>query len=120
MANFFLISLFLLTSLFGDSLDVDSTKIRNPKIAWKLSFIPGLGQVYNGKFLKSSCFILGQTYAYYKRKQYIESGEVGKRNTYGWWIFGLYVWGILDAYVDAQLSTFPLESSSNTVNKKET
>ena len=36
---------------------IDSTKIRNPKVAWKLGFIPGLGQLYNGKVIKGTIFI---------------------------------------------------------------
>ena len=36
-------------------------------------------------------------------------GNVGSRNTYAWWIFGLFVWNMLDAYVDAQMSTFPVK-----------
>ena len=44
-----------------------------------------------------------------------DEGRIGLRNTYAWWVFGLFVWNILDSYVDAQLSTFPikrLESSA--------
>ena len=39
---------------------IDSTMIRNPKIAWKLGLIPGLGQLYNGKYLKAIGFIAGE------------------------------------------------------------
>ena len=30
---------------------VDSTKVRDPGIAWKLGVLPGLGQIYNGKYV---------------------------------------------------------------------
>lgn len=52
-----------------------------------------------------------------KRSEFSESGQIGKRNTYSWWLFGLYVWGMLDAYVDAQLSTFPTEKNNNLENE---
>ena len=96
---------------------IDSTKIKNPNVAWKLSLIPGMGQFYNEKYVKSGVFILVGSYAYFKRSDFTSSGEIGKRNTYSWWLFGLYVWGILDAYVDAQLSTFPTEINDKLENK---
>ena len=34
------------------------------------------------------------------------------RNTYAWWTFGLYIWSMLDAYVDAHLSSFPVNKSN--------
>jgi len=34
--------------------------------------------------------------------------NIHKRNTWGWWIFGIYTLGILDAYVDAHLTSFPI------------
>ena len=94
---------------------IDSTKIRDPKLAWKLGFVPGLGQIYNGKYIKAVGFISSEYYAVSKFIYY-KSGDksIGLRNTYGWWIFGLLVWNILDSYVDSHLSTFPirkLESS---------
>jgi CheY-like chemotaxis protein len=45
-----------------------------------------------------------------------KENRIGLRNTYAWWTFGLFVWNMLDAYVDAQLSTFPvrlLESNND-------
>ena len=97
---------------------IDSTKIKIPSVAWKLSLIPGMGQLYNEKYVKSVAFILGGAYAYHKRSEFVSSGQIGKRNTYSWWLFGLYVWGILDAYVDAQLSTFP-STKNNTLQNEE-
>ena len=94
---------------------IDSTKIRNPKIAWKLGFVPGLGQLYNGKHLKALGFVAGEYMALSRYNKFKQANHIGLRNTYAWWIIGLYIWNILDAYVDAQLSTFPikrLESNS--------
>ena len=88
---------------------IDSSKVRNPKLSWKLSVIPGLGQLYNGKYMKAIGFVVGEYIAVSNFNEYKESNHIGLRNTYAWWIFGLYVWNILDAYVDAQLSTFPVK-----------
>ena len=94
----------------------DSTKVRNPGLAWKLSVIPGMGQLYNGKYLKAIGFFGAEYFAVNRFIQLENNDSIGLRNTYGWWVFGLFVWNMLDAYVDAQLSTFPikrLESSTN-------
>jgi len=105
---------------FAQESYVDSTKIKDPKLAWKLGFIPGAGQIYNEKYLKAFSIIALQGYATHQFIKFKKDNRIKKRNTYGWWIFGLYVLGILDSYVDAQLSTFPVkiipsESSSEDV-----
>ena len=104
--------IFLLTLSIVISQDegyIDSTMIRNPKTAWKLGFIPGLGQLYNGKYLKAIGFVAGEYIALSRFNKFKNAGSIGLRNTYAWWIFGLYIWNMLDAYVDAQLSTFPVK-----------
>ena len=88
---------------------IDTTMIRNPSIAWKLGFIPGLGQLYNKKYLKACGFVVGEYVAMSRFNQYKQDDNIRLRNTSAWWIIGLYIWGILDAYVDAQLSTFPVK-----------
>ena len=88
---------------------VDSTSIRNPRIAWKLGFVPGLGQLYNGKYLKALGFIGSEYIAITNFNKYNKYNNITLRNSYAWIIFGLYVWNILDAYVDAHLSTFPVK-----------
>jgi len=93
--------------LFSQESYIDSTRIKDPKLAWKLSLIPGLGQIYNEKYIKAAGLIGAQGYLVSRFRHYAGSDNIIKRNTFGWWIFGLYVMGILDAYVDAQLSTFP-------------
>ena len=95
---------------------VDSTRVRNPGVAWKLGVIPGMGQLYNGKYIKSIGFISAEYFAVNRFIELEKENRIGLRNTYGWWVFGLFVWNILDAYVDAHLSTFPikrLESNNN-------
>ena len=95
---------------------IDSTKVRNPSLAWKLGMIPGVGQLYNGKYLKAIGFIGAEYFVVSRFIELNDGKRIGLRNTYGWWVMGLFVWNILDAYVDAQLSTFPikrLESNNN-------
>ena len=43
-----------------------------------------------------------------------KENRIGLRNTYAWWVFGLFAWNMLDAYVDAQLSTFPVKRLEST------
>ena len=88
---------------------IDSTKVRNPGLAWKLSVIPGMGQLYNGKYLKAIGFLGAEYFAVNRFIELENNDSIGLRNTYGWWVFGLFVWNMLDAYVDAQLSTFPIK-----------
>ena len=45
-----------------------------------------------------------------------KQGNITKRNTWGWWVIGLYFYGILDAYVDAQLSSFPSKVKKDSLN----
>ena len=87
---------------------IDSSKVRDPGLAWKLGFIPGLGQLYNGKYLKAIGFIGAEYYAVTRFMELRDEDRIGLRNTYSWWIFGLFVWNILDSYVDAHLSTYPV------------
>ena len=117
--RYWIIILFTLSiTISQDEGYIDSTMIRNPKIAWKLSIIPGLGQLYNGKYLKSFGFVIGEYIAVSRFDEFMKADRIGLRNTYAWWIIGLYVWNIFDAYVDAQLSTFPVKriESNNVVD----
>jgi hypothetical protein len=85
----------------------DSTKVRKPSYAWKLGFIPGLGQIYNREYIKAISFIGAEYFAITRFVEFKNQDRIALRNTYAWWIFGLFVWNILDSYVDAHLSTFP-------------
>ena len=86
---------------------IDSSKVRNPSLAWKLSLVPGLGQLYNGRYLKAIGFISVESYAI-KRFLHLKADDrIGLRNTYAWWVVGVFIWNIIDSYVDAHLSTFP-------------
>ena len=104
-----MILFFISINIAQDGGYIDSSKVRNPKIAWKLSIVPGLGQLYNGKVIKGTIFIGLEYLAIKEYLKYKDANSVGKRNTYAWWIFSLHLWNIVDAYVDAQMSTFPMK-----------
>ena len=93
---------------------IDSSKVRNPRLAWKLSAIPGAGQLYNGKYLKAIGFMGAEYFAVSRFLELKKENRIGLRNTYAWWVFGLFAWNMLDAYVDAQLSTFPVKRLEST------
>ena len=95
---------------------IDSTMIRNPKVAWKLSLIPGLGQLYNGKHLKALGFAAGEYIAIRRLIEFKNAKRIDLRNTFAWWVFSIYIWNMLDAYVDAQLSTFPFKRLESTAS----
>jgi len=80
---------------------------------WKTNFIPIVGQFKNQKYFKG--IILGslQTYSAYNLSHYNKSKQIGKRNTYAWWVLGLYFYGIIDAYVDTNLKNFPKNNNED-------
>ena len=86
---------------------VDSTKYQDPNVAWKIGLIPSLGQVYNEQYIKAFLFLSAEVYSSYKINEYTNLNKIGNRNTYVWWLFGIYILSIIDAYVEAHLSTFP-------------
>ena len=68
--------------------------------------------------MKAFGFVAGEYIALSRFNEFKNNESIGLRNTYAWWIIGLYIWSILDAYVDAQLSTFPINrlQSNNEVD----
>ena len=99
-----------------DTLDID----KNPDVALFLSLlpllnvaepnevltIPSLGQLYNEKHLKA--FILSAMKSYWlmdydKSKK---DSDIKDRNRSLWWLFGLIMYGAIDAYTDANLDKF--------------
>ena len=114
-----ILTIICINILFSKEAVIDSSNVKNPSLAWKLAFIPSAGQIYNGDYHKAIGFWLLESYAIYKYDFYYQKDKkdnqemIGKRNTYGWWIFGLYMMSIIDAYVDAHLSTFPTEQEKD-------
>jgi hypothetical protein len=127
-----IIYVFLFTFTFGQT--NKKKYILNPRKAFYYSLIPGLGQAYNKKWLKSLVIISSeitfyqlwqnniQNYNNYdqnnlplKRHRYLE-----KRNKYAWWIGIIYIYGMIDSIVDAHLFEFKnLMEEPIIENKKE-
>ena len=77
---------------------------KKSSLAWKLSIVPGLGQFYNQEYLKG-IFIFSSEAALLRNIS-LHSANIAMRNSLIWWALGIYVYNIIDAYVDAELSTF--------------
>ena len=112
--------------------DLKKERIKDPKKAFYFSLIPGMGQVYNGKLLKSA-IVIGLEIAAYnaclnnldiynnyengnyplRKHRYLE-----KRNKYTWWVGIIYVYAMIDAVVDAHLYKFDHVMDSSLVNGK--
>ncbi len=107
MGKIFFIFTISLTFLFSNDLK-DQEK-------WKVSLVPSVGQIKNKKYIKAGALALAQSYSIYKCLEYNQEDKIAKRNTYGWWVIGLYFYGIIDSYVDHNLKNFPNKSD----NKKE-
>ena len=95
-----------------------SRRAPNPRTALMLGLIPGGGQLYNGKWLKALIVITANWYFFNQfqqaRQAYQESQEIEdleERNKFAWQLMFVYILGLMDAYVDAHLSTFPPDSS---------
>ena len=109
----FILIILISSILYSQDTEIDSSKVKNPSFAWKIAFIPGMGQLYNGNYFKFVGLVGAEIYAVSKFNHLRSKGNITKRNTYGWWVLGLYFYGILDAYVDAHLSSFPKKVKKN-------
>lgn len=88
-----------------------------------LGLVPGGGQLYNRKWAKAALIMALDTYAISEFQQsrrlyndYVGSPEEGnpyldRRNRHAWRVLFFYLLGIMDAYVDAHLSTFPEDTA---------
>ena len=114
-----LVSSFLLGETHPDTSD----SIKSPKNAALSSIIPGGGQLYNGKKFKAGLILVGEVLAivnWYNNSQLYSSYDADndaeyplpkyryleKRNKYVWWIGFIYIYGLIDAIVDAHLHPF--------------
>ena len=122
--------IFLIGLSYGQ--DLKKERIKDPKKAFYFSLIPGMGQVYNGKLLKSA-IVIGLEIAAYnaclnnldiynnyengnyplRKHRYLE-----KRNKYTWWVGIIYVYAMIDAVVDAHLYKFDHVMDSSLENGK--
>ena len=83
-----------------------------------MALIPSGGQFYNKDYHKVAGFWLLESYSIHKYNDYNKRNKLANRNTYAWWVAGLYIMSIVDAYVDAHLSTFPVKVDSNRMKDK--
>ena len=114
-----LVSSFLLGEAHPDTSDT----VKSPKNAALSSIIPGGGQLYNGKKLKAGLILAGEVLAivnWHNNSQLYSSYDdannndyplpkyryLEKRNKYVWWIGFIYIYGLIDAIVDAHLRPF--------------
>ncbi len=75
--------------------------------------VPGWGQLYNGRELKSAAVFLAEgtvmAFAIREGRRYDTHGSgraQSARNTLLWWAFFLHAASVMDAYVDASLMRF--------------
>ncbi|MBN2781414.1 MAG: hypothetical protein JXR21_05580 [Candidatus Marinimicrobia bacterium] len=104
-----------LLAMKPDTLAFRPEKMKSPGLAIGMSMVfPGAGQMYNGKWVKGLVFLgaetgLGAAAYYYYRDHYVNgtaaSLETAKPLT--WFFAAVYVYSLMDAYVDAHLSAFP-------------
>ncbi len=115
--------------------DLDSLNAHTPKKAALYALLfPGAGQLYNGRPLKTGLMLgmvglaawrwsaNGENYQNYTedlalpKRRYLE-----KRNKYAWWMGFIYIYGLLDAVVDAHLTNFNevMEEDLEEIRKEE-
>ena len=102
----------LVISIIFSNNSIQNEEQKN-KFDWKLNLFPFVGQIKNDQYIKGGIVASLHVYSFYKFSNYNESNQIAKRNTYAWWIISLYLYGVIDAYVDYSLKNFPTE------NKKE-
>ena len=114
--KYLIIISFSLSFLFSSVMEIDSTLIRDPGKAFRWSVLPVVsqGQMYNNKYLKSMLFVATQSYSLNRvlyHNQYDDIHNIKMRNKFGWWFLGIYITSMIDSYIDAELSTFPLREN---------
>tara|TARA_B100000700_G_C14468459_1_gene589502 strand:+ start:143 stop:517 length:375 start_codon:yes stop_codon:yes gene_type:complete len=100
--------------------DTTSVINKNPKKAFIFSLVPGMGQAYNGRWIKSALVIgleissfLSWKENLYRYNQYDNNNfplrkyrYLEKRNKYAWWMGIIYIYSMIDAVVDSHLHSF--------------
>ena len=115
---------FTFSFLQGEEYPDTSASIKSPKRAASLALaFPGGGQLYNGKYFKAGLILVGEVIAivnWYKNSELYSSYDaeniveyplpkhryLEKRNKSVWWIGFIYIYGLIDAVVDAHLHPF--------------
>ena len=104
--------------------DSSLVKIHSPAGAmWRSAFFPGWGQLYNKRYLKAaiiggteitliiSSYVQHQRYLDAKKDKNWEAVDFYKndRNKFYWWIAGMILYSMADAYADGHLFDFELD-----------
>jgi hypothetical protein len=111
-----------LTPAIGDSSRTvtasDSVTYPSPRTAmWRSALIPGGGQFYNGKWIKGTLVAVAElgcvANAIYQNQRVVNSASDYERAVYRdrrnlsyWWLAGIILYSMADAYVDAHLLQF--------------
>ena len=120
LKNSFILFLLSTSFIFSQYNDVDTLQSKSPQTAAIRSFVfPGGGQYYNGQPIKGAVLsTLGVSSAVlymdfsekYKNSEGVSQSDkknfLHQRNRYGWWIIIVYIYGLLDAVVEAHLHPF--------------
>jgi len=120
LKNSFILLLLFTSFIFSQYNDVDTLQSKSPQTAAIRSFVfPGGGQYYNGQPIKGAVLsTLGVASAVlymdfskkYKNSEGVSQSDkknfLHQRNRYGWWIIIVYIYGLLDAVVEAHLHPF--------------
>jgi len=128
--KYLLVFFLLLNMSFGKIIEEKITK--SSKKAFYYSLIPGFGQAYNEKWLKSLIIVGLEIVSYkswrnniyiydnYDNKDYPlkKHRYLEKRNKYAWWIGIIYVYGMIDSIVDAHLYEFNQLMKEPIIEKK--
>ena len=113
------VSVIFFAIIISQLMSQDSTEVKTPKKALKYSLIPGGGQLYNGKQIKAILILGSELWMIYqfqanrisfhnwnntysKPKEYYREN----RNKYAWRALFVYIYNLVDALVDAHLSTY--------------
>lgn len=113
-----LMTIFVLipVGLWGQDSETPVDSFKNPGTAVMFSaFFPGAGQVYNEKWLKAGILSGLEVFTLYRARSFHQDYQIDstdkdsqiRRNKHLWYAAGVYVYAMLDAYVDAHLSSFP-------------
>jgi hypothetical protein len=95
--------------------DTSVRAVSSPRTAVLLSLVPGGGQWYNRKYLKA--VVVGGAALSLGVARHYESDRT-VREDFSWWLVGLYIYNLLDAYVDAHLTGFDQEINADIVRPR--
>ena len=116
-----MMKIFIIGVALTFSISLSNEKEEKSDIAKKLAYLPGAGQVYNKEYLKGFVLFASELYSIFQIDKFSKpvAGviNISKRNTFIWWAIGIYVYSVIDAHVESELSSFPDED--NVLNEEE-